>query len=97
VVEEIHSFHQRMLIISQQSKRVVLLIFVKRLLWLNDDCCLVSHRETLRLVLRRSRRGQLRQVVLVGSHLLFTLDALLIRLLIGSIRRDLLAIKVIFK
>ena len=97
MVEEIHSFHQRMLIISKQSKRVVLLIFVKRLLWLSDDCCLISHGETLGLVLRRFRRGQLRQVVLVGSQLLFALDALLIRLLIGSIRRDLLAVKVIFK
>ena len=98
MVEEIHSFHQRMLIISQQSKRVVLLIFVKRLLWLIcNGGCLISHGKPLRLVQRRFRRGQLRQVVLVGSKLLFTLDALLIRLLIGSIRRDLLAVKVIFK
>lgn len=98
MVEEIHSFHQRMLIISKQSKRVVLLIFVKRLLWLIcNGSCLISHGETLGLVLRRFRRGQLGQVVLVGSQLLLTLDALLIRLLIGSIRRDLLAVKVIFK
>ena len=98
VVEEIHSFHQRMLIISKQSKRVVVLIFVKCFLWLIwNVCCLISHGETLRFVLRRSHRGQLRQVVLVGSQLLFTLDALLIRLLIWGIWRNLLTSKVIFK
>ena len=75
-----------------------MLIFVKRLLWLIcNGGCLIGHGKTLGLVLRRFRSGQLRQVVLVGSQLLFALDALLIRLFIGRIRRDLLAVKVIFK